>query len=273
MLKGVMPKTTNQDFFLKRLRELDGSAGNKALRENLGWDEEKYFRVRKFLIEEGLVEVGQGKGGSVHLLGDVADRGTILTSKSPALDYEKDHYPHVVAQIEKRLKQDFTDAVVEQVAHQGGKAGKWMHPDILALTFQRFEYVARDVFALRSYEIKRSDVVDTDAVAEAAAHRRLVQLAYLVIVPHGDDKIISEPTNLKRRTIEKECLKAGVGLILIPDYKENSDIEIAIEAASSHIDDSGVNATIGLRFSEQKRKDIKKLIHDSRLGELKKIIA
>jgi hypothetical protein len=146
------------------------------------------------------------------------------------------------------------------VAHRGEKAGKWMHPDILALTLQKFEYIALDVFALRSYEIKRSDVVDTDAVAEAAAHQRVAQLAYLVIVPQGDDKIISEPTNLKRRNIEKECMKAGVGLILIPDYKENSEIDITIEAKNANIiDDSGVNATIGLRFSDLKRKEIKRL--------------
>ena len=175
-----MPRTKDTEFFLKRLRELDGSAGNNALPENLGWKEDKYFRVRKLLIEEGLVDIGQGKGGSVHLLEDAADEENISTNKSPVLEYEEDHLPYVVAQIEKRLKQDFADAVVEQVAHRGEKAGKWMHPDILALTLQKFEYIAREVFALRSYEIKRSDVVDADAVAEAAAHQRVAQLARLI---------------------------------------------------------------------------------------------
>ena len=114
-----MPRTKDTEVFLKRLRELEGSAGNKALRENLGWKEDKYFRVRKLLIEEGLVDIGQGKGGSVHLLEAVAGEENISTKKFPVLEYEEDHYPYVVAQIEKRLKQDFTDAVVEQVAHQG----------------------------------------------------------------------------------------------------------------------------------------------------------
>jgi hypothetical protein len=107
----MMPRTKNTEFFLKRLRELEGSAGNKALRENLGWKEDKYFSVRKLLIEEGLVDIGQGKGGSVHLLEGAPDEENISANKFSALECEEDHYPHVVAQIEKRLKQDFTDAL------------------------------------------------------------------------------------------------------------------------------------------------------------------
>ena len=60
-----MSKMTDTEFFLKKLGILGGSAGNKALRENLRWTVEKYFRVRKILIEQGIVERGRGKGGSV----------------------------------------------------------------------------------------------------------------------------------------------------------------------------------------------------------------
>jgi len=238
---------------LKKLGELDGSAGNKALREKLGWADDKYFRVRQSLIEEGLVEVGGGKGGSVHLLGNLSNEQTVSADESQVPESEKDHYSHVVKKLERQLKQDFKDAVIEQTAHQGRKAtgGKWSRPDILALTVQRFEYVVQDEFILRSYEIKRGDVVDTDAVAEAAAHQRVAQLAYLVIVPHGDAKGIFDPTNIKRRTVEKECLKSGVGLILIPDYKSDSEIEVAVEPRPNNIDYRDVNSTIGRLFSEK----------------------
>jgi hypothetical protein len=178
-----MPRTKDTAFFVKKLRELDGSAGNKALRERLGWAEKKYFRVRQDLIEEGLVEIGRGKGGSVYLLGDTSDEEEAVSAdESQAPAFERDHYSQVVRRIEKQLKQDFKDAVVEQTAHQGRKntGGKWSRPDILALTVQRFEYIAQDEFILRSYEIKRSDVVDTDAVAEAVAHQRVAQLTRLI---------------------------------------------------------------------------------------------
>ncbi len=268
-----MPRTKDTEFFLKNLRELDGSAGNKALREKLHWAEDKYFRTRQLLIEEGLVQIGRGKGGSVYLLGDTSDEKDVSTVESQVPEVEKDHYLRVVTKLEKQLKQDFKDAIVEQTAHQGGKpTGKWSRPDILAITVQAFEYIVQDEFTLRSYEIKRSDVVDTDAVAEAAAHRRVAQLTYLVIVPQGDAKTIFDPMNIKRRNIEKECLKTGVGLILIPDYSKNSELELAVDASNSNIDYRDVNSTIGRLFSEQKRKEIKKLINVSRLGELKKLV-
>ncbi|WP_428534254.1 hypothetical protein [Rhodopila sp.] len=258
---------------MKRLQQLGDSAGNKTLRENLGWQEEKYFRVRKNLVEEGLVEIGRGKGGSVYLLEDPLDEVSEPTNKFQTLKFEKDHYPLVVEKLEKQLKQDFQDAVVEQTAHKGSApGGKWSRPDVLALTVQRFEYVVQDEFILRSYEIERSDVVDTDAVAEAAAHQRMAQLSYLVIVPHGDSKSIFDSTNVKRRAIERECLKSGVGLILIPDYNLSSEIELAVDAGITRIDYRDVNSTIGRFFSEQKRLEIKELINLSRLGELRKLL-
>jgi hypothetical protein len=87
-----MPRTKDTEFFLKKLGELDGSAGNKALRERLGWVEEKYFRIRKALIEEGLVEVGRGKGGSVYLLGNASEVEAASMDDSQVPEYEKDHY-------------------------------------------------------------------------------------------------------------------------------------------------------------------------------------
>lgn len=248
-----MPRTKNTEFFLKRLRELGDSAGNKVLRENLGWKEDKYFHTRQLLIEEGIVEIGGGKGGSVHLLGGTSGEEAPSKDESQVLECENDHYLHVVTNLEKQLKQDYYNAVVEQTAHQGQKAtgGKWSPPDILAITVQKSEYIVQDEFILRSHEIKRGDMVDTDAVAEAAAHRRVAQLAYLIIVPHGDDKAIFAPTNIKRRNIEKEGLKSGVGLVLMPDYNVDSEIETAVEASNSNIDYRDVNSTIGLLFSEK----------------------
>ncbi len=270
-----MPRTPDTKVFLTRLQELGGSAGNKALREKLHWAEEKYFRVRKTLIEEGLVEIGRGQGGSVNMPGGVTttDGASAVKPKTPLV--EADHYPIIMSKIAEQLKHDFRSAVVEQTAFMGKieTGGKWSRPDILAVTFQRFEYVANDEFILRSYEIKRSDVVDADAVAEVASHRRLVEMAYLVVVPHGGSNTIFDPTDSKRRRIEKECLKAGVGLILVPDYEAKSDIDIAIDAEPSGIDYRSVNSTIGLFFSDKKRDEIRQLIEESRRGVLQKLLS
>ncbi len=264
-----MPRTKDTEHFLKKLRELDGSAGNKALRDRLRWEDKKYFRVRKLLIEEGIVDVGRGKGGSVYVLEDDSESGESLSQAVHVPASEKDHYQQVLKLIERQLNQDFKDAVIQLTAHLGKRptGGKWSRPDLLAVTVQRFEYVLHDEFLLRSYEIKRNDNVDIDAVAEAAAHQRLAQMAYIVIVPHSKDTkdvSIFNPTDIKRRNIEKECLKLGVGMILISDYHDDSEVELAVEANISGLDQKGVNSTIGRLFDAQKREEIRKLIRASR---------
>lgn len=64
-------RRTNSELFLDTLSELSGGeqqlVSNKALREALGWDEDRYDRVRSQVREENLVIVGRGQGGSVGL--------------------------------------------------------------------------------------------------------------------------------------------------------------------------------------------------------------
>jgi hypothetical protein len=60
-----------RDTFLDKLRELAGIEqkliGNTSVREMLGWDEDRYKRVKTQLLEEKLIVVGRGYGGTVGL--------------------------------------------------------------------------------------------------------------------------------------------------------------------------------------------------------------
>jgi hypothetical protein len=47
------------------------AAGNIALREQLGWANERYLHVRKELLDAGYVRLGSGKGGSVKRVQDL----------------------------------------------------------------------------------------------------------------------------------------------------------------------------------------------------------
>lgn len=53
------------------LREVPTSSaiGNTTLRNNLGWDDERYWAVRNRLIDRGVLERGRGKGGALNVLG------------------------------------------------------------------------------------------------------------------------------------------------------------------------------------------------------------
>jgi Arc/MetJ family transcription regulator len=54
---------------ISTLRKAGGSAGNLALRRELGWRDARYWAARDLLIESGKAEKGLGRGGSVRLAG------------------------------------------------------------------------------------------------------------------------------------------------------------------------------------------------------------
>ncbi len=66
-----MVRDVLRERFVETLKELGGSAGNGRLRELLGWKEETYWKVQTELVDEGVVSVGRGRGGSVALSGKV----------------------------------------------------------------------------------------------------------------------------------------------------------------------------------------------------------
>ena len=59
-------KTINQ--FIETLKSIGGKAGNKKLQETLQLNDTTYTWVRDYLIEEGQLKPGRGRGGSVKLL-------------------------------------------------------------------------------------------------------------------------------------------------------------------------------------------------------------
>lgn len=61
-----MARLPDVEILMRHVPEDGSSIGNIALRETLGWDPEKYFRVRQKLIDNGDLEVGGGRGGSVY---------------------------------------------------------------------------------------------------------------------------------------------------------------------------------------------------------------
>ena len=51
------------------LRKAGGSAGNLALRQQLGWRDARYWTARDLLLEAGKAHKGLGRGGSTRLAG------------------------------------------------------------------------------------------------------------------------------------------------------------------------------------------------------------
>ena len=59
----------DEQAFLNVLAARGGRSGNQGLREELGWDEPRYYAVRELLRETERINLGRGRGGSVSLPG------------------------------------------------------------------------------------------------------------------------------------------------------------------------------------------------------------
>ncbi len=54
-------------LLVSTLRKLKARVGNGFLRTQLGWREERYWRVHELLREKGKIVPGRGRGGSIGL--------------------------------------------------------------------------------------------------------------------------------------------------------------------------------------------------------------
>lgn len=84
--KTARNRRTHAQMFLDELKELGGGkqlVGNITLREKLGWNENKYHRIRRDLVDQQKVIPGRGKGGSVMLASLPGTKGlTVFISYS-----------------------------------------------------------------------------------------------------------------------------------------------------------------------------------------------
>jgi len=60
--------------FLAQVPRDKSAIGNNKLREELGWKEARYVRVRDALVQQGQLEKGRGYGGTVRLITAKAGR-------------------------------------------------------------------------------------------------------------------------------------------------------------------------------------------------------
>jgi hypothetical protein len=59
-----------EQSFMNVLENMSGSATNKKMMEELGVEKGTYLFVRAGLISQGLIKLGRGQGGMVHVVSD-----------------------------------------------------------------------------------------------------------------------------------------------------------------------------------------------------------
>ncbi len=79
-----MVREALRDRFIQALTDAGGSAGNGRLLSELGWQEDTYQSVRDALLQERIVVLGRGRGGSVKLASQAAGVAEPTAPKAPA---------------------------------------------------------------------------------------------------------------------------------------------------------------------------------------------
>jgi hypothetical protein len=212
--------------FIEALEKFGGSAGNKALRQALHWDDEDfYWKVQGHLIKEGRLAAGRGRGGSVRLTEFPAAASEAEAAPTITIAKERNLYAPLKASIEGKWIERFAldDVLVDETHSRGSKdtGGKFTRPDITAVGFRSYVYLPKRL-EIVTFEIKPAEAVSIMGILEAIAHREAAHRAYVM---YATSRANFEAAIDGERIMEL-AQKYGVGIVLTekPDAVESWEI-------------------------------------------------
>ncbi|MBZ0274932.1 MAG: hypothetical protein K8I60_02235 [Anaerolineae bacterium] len=235
--------------FLSKLD--DQPKGNKSLMFELGWDKERYSRVKQSLLDNGIIEKRKGKYGSVIKTG---------VEESDIPMKETKIYKTICDQMHERWQDDNSlddSGIISTItALQGRKTtgGKWSRPDITIVTFKKYAYVPFPTLEVVTFELKTDPVqMNVSCVYEALSHYKSVHKAYVVLVTGNAsfEEVMSNASN-----ISEECGKYGIGLIVIDNMQDYETWETILDAQRHEPDPEKLNDFIATQLREDEKRTL-----------------
>ncbi|MDB5049133.1 MAG: hypothetical protein JWO30_2204 [Fibrobacteres bacterium] len=247
-----MGRKTDKEYLLELLPQ-DGTAmGNSNLKKTLGWNEDKYWDVRNNLLEEGLVSLGRGKGGSIFKV--------LTEEKTPKIvsvyQSEKSLYQPFAEAIAKGYTKDkdIKTFIIQETANQGKKltGGRWTRPDVVMISMNTYSFVPGKYLDVITFEIKPSTDFQITGVFETAAHSRFATKSYLCVhLPEDWDD-----TNPEYERIKAECGRFGVGLMYFTNPADYDTYEILVEPKRWNPDPADTDSFISVQIGDKEKKKI-----------------
>ncbi len=251
--------------FVRTLTDLGGGAGNGRLREQLGWEEELYWRAQGQLIEEGKIVPGPGRGGTVRLAKDPDPQLSpdhIEVQKSASAEpteplSERDLYgPIREAILTKWINRfGFDEVRVEETHSQGSRdtGGTFTRPDLTAAAIRRYVYLPKTLEII-TFEIKAAYSVSIMGVLEAIAHREAANRSY-VIFPVSRSEF---ETAAESDRIIQLAQKYGIGILLTEKPSDVESWEVPLDAIRHDPDPARLDRFLGDLPSDPLRKQLSK---------------
>jgi hypothetical protein len=195
------------------------------LRELLTLDQQvgTYEKVKQGLLDAKLIVMYRCRGGGVQLTskGETkAYKSTIALSKN-IVKKEGDLYAPLKLSLERSAEDDAERCFVE-ITGKSQHSGKWSNPDLVKVSFEKYKYLKIQRVIVSTYEVKKFDGLNVDAVFEALAHARFANYVYLVA--EADGKEYMPPID-----VVSLCQTHGVGLLKMYKHYSHFKHEVLIQ--------------------------------------------
>lgn len=241
-------------------KRFKGKAGNKSLKEALGWSEQndRYWKAHGRALDQGLAISGRGKGGSLQLL--FADEALSSEEAKAAVQAkiegkEIDLYEPAKNVIKEYWAQSehFDEYIVSVTAMRGraSTGGKWSRPDISILAVKAYPFLPDRIFDIVTFEVKPAGQTTVEGVFEALSHQQFASRSYVVFhVPELDGASSFNDKISDGSRILGTARKHGVGVILASDIADWETWEEVLVAERVIPDPEQANRFIATGFSK-----------------------
>jgi hypothetical protein len=265
-----MARIPDEEVLLRRVPADGARIGNITLMRALGWEDDKYWRVRDRLVDEGVLALGVGRGGSVRRVAkEPVESVPVVASpvritpvqvqvqmQPPPPAPESDLYPPIAEVLRGKWKLDrrLKDLHVEITAQQGRRStgGKWTRPDITALSMTKFRYVEGRYVDVWTFEIKPIGAMDVTGVLEAAAHARCATRSYVMF--HAADSLSDDDETLLRCV--EEARRFEVGLVVFTNPTDFATWDTRVHAVRKNPDPELMDGFIATQLSSDGRDEL-----------------
>jgi hypothetical protein len=238
------------------------SKGNSTLREQLRRaieaagdhvTDEDYWTLRDSLIEEGLIETGRGRGGSVHRVArDSANGPQVRTPPISVLESEL-YEPFLTA-----IKSGYAPSnrikrfIIEATAMQGRRAtgGKWTRPDISLIAMRTYSFVPGKHLEIITFEIKPSVDTALEGIFEALAHSVFAHRSFLAVCTR-------DPEDRDDDRVYQECKRLGVGYITFSDSGDYDTFDTVVSAPLKAPDPYEIDNFIKTQIAPHNQEEIR----------------
>lgn len=218
--------------YLKK-HSINGSPiGNKKIREELKIDNSKrklYDDAKKILLDDGIIGIGSGKGGSIYL--SLTDQSEKDNEEQSEEKITKNIFPYLKEYFSSGNLINFVDDFIVFDTHKGGEqTGKWKKPDFAICVFQDYHYSNKDI-ELYTFELKTKDNIDVTCIYEALNQNKCANASY-VLLQIDNDNIIK---GTKFEQVMNIASEFGIGIIIFNDEKDLDTWDYIIKAKWKYV--------------------------------------